>query len=1118
MSGTFQVGTGIGHGSYTVTVTGFIGTVKKDSASSTFTVLQPTITLTPQSGPPGITVNVKSGGVKFSVGETGCTISGAAVSSQACSVSNGVVTGQFQVLAPLASGPYEIDVNGASSFAVAAAIFTVTSGATVISVTPTDGPQHTLIKVQGSGFSSIDTSCQITADLANLIAASPAPTCSMGSGKMTGTFYVGVAVVANTVQTITVTGTPGGDSASVSFTADGSPTLTFVPSASEPPGRTITFILGGQFSSGDDTIGSVTCSISSSPGGLFASSACRIGSGGTDLTGTFFVVANVASGKSYTVTIKGTLGDTASATFTVAAPVVGAAIFISPSDGPVGTKVKVTGTGFPSLDSSCILSSSATLFAGSPAPTCSISSGKITASFTVATGAVPGPITVTVTSSSGISAPETFIVDPSPILAFTCSPSACASPPGAPPGTTVSVSISSILPSFSTGDTSCTISSTPGGLFKSSACRLSQSPQSLTGTFFVVANVPTGSTYTVTVKGSLGDSGSASFTVSPPLIGPQLIVTPSDGPAGLKITIQGTGFAGIDTSCIITSTSLGSTPNIITSQTCSVSTAGVVSGSFIVLSGADPTGNPYSITVTGSSGDSNAVPATFNVDATPSLAFGCPGACSSATPGTHVDVLISIGQFSSGDTSCTISSSPGGLFSTSACHIGSAGTDLTGTFFVVAAVSSGSTYTVIVKGNLGDTAAGTFSVTVVSSLILTPSYGSPGDKISFVARGLLVTDTSCSITSNLGANGAPLIVSPSCSTSAGTGTGTFIVGPTATADSVWTVTVTGNPGADIVPTSAFTVVPTISLSPTNGVVGTPVSFTGSGFGSTAPGPCIVASQPSVVFANSGCNLVVPGPVNGNGQVSGTFTMPTTALAGTYVITVTDQVGPPSFAASASFTLGTPVADVTVSPNVALPGTSIGVSGFGFSGSDTLMCTLTGYPAGSSNINCNISGGTAGGSFTLPSNAPAGTYLITVTGSQGDFASNYLEVILLTGTLTSMTTTSTTSTTSTTYTTMTTSTSLSVSSTTFTFTGISTALSYTLTTQTFTGESTAASISTTTSIITSVQATVTTVATTVSTVGQLVRPVFASNQTAYDAMGLVAVFMLLGSMVFRRLLF
>jgi len=344
----------------------------------------------------------------------------------------------------------------------------------------------------------------------------------------------------------------------------------------------------------------------------------------------------------------------------------------------------------------------------------------------------------------------------------------------------------------------------------------------------------------------------------------------------------------------------------------------------------------------------------------------------------------------------------------------------------------------------------------------------------------------------------------------------------ATADgSPFTVTVTGNPGDPTILTASFTVVPNLAVTPANGVFGAVVSVTGNGFGSKAT-TCTLTSAPTVLFAagTSSCSIVTPGP-NGNGAVSGTFTVATAIPAGTYTVTATDNSPSPGpFAASVTFTVGSPTAQVTLTPNViAAPlsgSVAVGISGFGFNGADTACAVTVSAPITGT---CTISGGTAGGSVNVPSGTPPGFYLVTVTGTTyGDFASNYLEVAFLTGTLTSITTTSTTSTSSTTYTTLTTSTSQSISSTTFTFTGIKSLVSYTLTTQTFTGVSTAASVSVTTEIITSVQGTVTTVVTTVSTLGQLIQPVFASNQTAYDAVGLIGVLMLLGTVFLRRLFF
>jgi len=869
----------------------------------------PKISLNPVLGPQGQLVKVSQSSGQWSSADTTCTITSPTliITSSSCAMVSGVLqsSSQFQVGAS-APGAYEIDVNGLTSLVVASATFTLTPLTPTIVTVPQDGPLGTKIAVQGTGFSSSDSSCQITSTLVNLITAQ---SCSVGGGKVTGSFIVGVSVAGP--ATITVTGNTGDFATTSAFFVDAQPILV-LSSTSAPPGTTITITLlaGTRFSSGD----SAACSISSTPGGLFASSACVISAGGTSVTGTFFVVGNVQAGKSFLVTVKGSLGDSASATFTVTSPVA-PAIFFSPSDGPQKTKVTVSGVGFPGQDFSCILSASGTLFAGSPAPTCSISSGKITASFTVATGAAPGPYTVTVTSSSG-----------------------------GIPGT-----------------------------------------------------------------------GSDFFTVD--------------------------------------------------------------------------------------------VSATLLFNGAPSLASG--------TPGTNVQVSLSgpPGQLSSGSTTCTLSSTPGGLFASSACHIAGGGTDLTGTFFLVASVPTGSSYTVVVTGNFGDTAVGTFQVIFTSSLTLVPTLGPPGTKVSFTARGLLTTDSSCTVTSDANPVGNSPVSSPTCSMSAGTGTGSFVVGPLATADGpdagfTYTITVTGNPGTDIV-TAAFNVIPSITLTPSTGTSGTTVSLSGQGFSSTATGICptATATLPSLTATVS---CVFNG---GTGQASGGFTVSVGAGAGTYVITVGDG----TFSAQTAFQEGTPSADVTVTPNVALPGTTVGVSGFGFNGNDA-SCTITPIAGVIASAPCNISGGTAGGSVTLSPTAPAGTYLITVTGNLGDFASNYLEVILLTGTFTTITTTSSTSIVSTTFTTMTTSTSQSLTFTTFTFTGIWTAVSYVLTTQTFTGESTASSISTTTTIITSVQATATTVATTTSTLGQMIRPVFASNQTAYDAVGLIAVFMLLGSMVLRRLVF
>jgi hypothetical protein len=1119
LTGYFTVGPGAPTGATTVTATPNNNVA--DTGTAPFTVdQQPTLTLTPGIATQGSPVSITLAIGQFSSGDTSCTItsptSGFSFQSTACVISGGDIAGsQFTVGNGVAPGTYLIVVTakGPTIGGVVIGGDSATQSLTVATAfTPTiitnfgDGPPGTKITLQGTGFSTQDSSCQVTAS--NPLLLTQVSSCTISSGKFSSvTFVVGSGATPGVV-TITVTGNTG-DSASVSFTVDTAPALQFSPASPQPPGTTVQVSLTGlgKFSSGDAPPFSTSCTISSSPSGLFSSSACVISSGGSSLTGTFFIVGNVQVGKSYTVTVKGALGDTASAVFTVSSPFV-ATVSLSPSDGPTNTKVTVQGTGFPGQDATCALSSLPSgLFAASPAPTCSISSGIVTASFTVSSGASPAIYTVTVTSSSAVSASAQFTVDASPTLGF--SP---ASPQ--PPGTTILVSLAS--GKFSSGDTSCTIGSTPGGLFASSACFILGGGSSIAGTFFVVANVASGSSYQVVVTGNLGDKATGVFTVISP-VGPYITTTPSDGPRGTSVTVQGSGFPGQDSSCFLTTTPT----NIATSTTCSIS-GGKITGSFTVATGATP--GPYTVTVTSSSGAVGTAP--FTVDASPVLVFTPP---SPGTPGTTVQVsLAPLTQFSSGDTSCTITSSPGGLFQSSACSITGGGTILTGTFFVVAAVPQGSSYTITITGNRGDTATGTYTVTIVLSLTLNPTSGTPGDTILFVGRGLLLTDTSCQVTSSTGTNGATLVSSPTCSFSSGTATGTFVVGPKTTIDnSPYTVTVTGYPGADSV-NAQFNVVPNITLTPSSGVGGTTVTVTGAGF-SAAATSCTLTAFPAILFAVSpaaSCQFIQPGP-NGNGQISGGFVVVSPTVAGTYVVTVT-ETGGTGASASATFVVGTSNAQLTITPNIGVGLTfgtpmSVGITGFGFNGGDT-ACTITPIPLLFSVSSCSISGGNVGGSFTVLPTAPPGYYLITVTGTPaGDFASNYFEVAVTT--LTTSTTSSTsfiTSTTSFTTTTTSINTFSTLTTTTFTFTGVSTWTSWFYTTTTSTGQS--ATTQTFTSEYTIVQpiststVTQTSFSTATHTYGLAVAPSYSPAGTVNEnLLALISVMLLFVPVFLRRLL-
>jgi len=154
---------------------------------------------------------------------------------------------------------------------------------------------------------------------------------------------------------------------------------------------------------------------------------------------------------------------------------------------------------------------------------------------------------------------------------------------------------------------------------------------------------------------------------------------------------------------------------LFTSSSCSIS-GGTLSGGFTVASGASA--GSYTVTVaTNAAGEAKT--ATFTVTPSPpspptftlSPASGRAGTAVAASGSNYVG------------TTCTLSASPGGLFTSSSCSI-SAGA-LTGGFTVASGASTGS-YTVTVTTNVaGETKSATFTVTTPRPCIIaTATFGS----------------------------------------------------------------------------------------------------------------------------------------------------------------------------------------------------------------------------------------------------------------------------------------------------------------------------------------------------------------------------------------------------------
>jgi len=144
-------------------------------------------------------------------------------------------------------------------------------------------------------------------------------------------------------------------------------------------------------------------------------------------------------------------------------------------------------------------------------PTCEISEGELAGGFTVATTAAAREYTVTVGTDADETASTSFVVEAAPT--FTLSPSSGTR------GASVTVSGANYE------GTTCSLSSSPGGLLSSPVCSISAG--TLTGGFKVSSTAAVGG-YTVTVTTNVaGETRTATFTV--PSLRPCIIATATFG-------------------------------------------------------------------------------------------------------------------------------------------------------------------------------------------------------------------------------------------------------------------------------------------------------------------------------------------------------------------------------------------------------------------------------------------------------------------------------------------------------------------------------------------------------------------------------------------------------------
>ena len=241
-------------------------------------------------------------------------------------------------------------------------------------------------------------------------------------------------------------------------------------------------------------------------------------------------------------------------------------------------------------------------------------------------------------------------------------------------------------------------------------------------------------------------------------------------------------------------------------------------------------------------------------------------------------------------------------------------------------------------------ASATFTVTT-SNIAINPQIGPVGTQISVTGSNFI---TNSNITINF--NGNPVATNPYPLTA--DGTGSFSATFNAASGPAGIRQVSASDSINSV-NANFTIVPSITLSPTNGVVGSLVNVIGYGF---------AASQHlSVTFAGANVPTI---PTNVDTDFFGSFnvslTIPVGQTAGGKIVNASDAN---LNSATATFTI-TP--SISLSPTNGDVGSTVMVSGSGFAANSALSAKFAGSIVTSGGTTTTDSTGSfTGATFTVP---------------------------------------------------------------------------------------------------------------------------------------------------------
>jgi hypothetical protein len=911
----------------------------------------PAISVAPAQGPVGATYTVNGSG--FSVNATanvtfasiGLTATGGTDCNSTATNITTDASGGFSCtfLVPSESaGAYPVTGNDLNTSTPSNTVsFTVTVPA--ITVTPGQGPQGAPVTVSGTGFSPLVPLTSLVFDSVTISACSSGSLTPNGTGVLSCSF----AVPAGTSGTSVVATDATGATASATFTVT-IPAITVVPSQG-PTGSQVT-VSGSGF-----TVSSTLASL------VFDSvsvTSCSSGALTTDSSGAFACTFAVPSGTSgTTVVATDAFGAVADGTFTVTS----VSITVDPGQGPVHSTVQVSGYGFS-------VSSTVTLnFDSVAVPSSDCTAGGLTTGSTGefnCTLAVPAGTTgttVQVTDSGGQSASGTFTVT---------TPAITVTPTQGPRGESVTVagtgfSVSTALTSLVFDQVTIT-SCTSGSLVSNS-----------TGGFNCRFPVPPGTSgSTVTATDASGQTATGTFTVTTP----SLSVTPVQGPQGALVTVAGTGFSVSSTLASLDFD--GVAVSSCTSGSLSTDSSGAFSCSFTVPSGTTTS------TVTATDANGQDAYGSFTVT-TPAIAVS-PG---HGPVGSPVDVRGTGFSVSTAITSLVFDG-----VTVTTCSSGTLSANATGVFTCTFPVPSGTSGTTVRATDVGgQSAVGSFQVTT-ESISLSPAVATGPVGAPFVITGTGFT-ASEGVRVTFGASILSPTTNPGCTD--GAPSGSEVTTSAAGSFSCTFLVPSAAPGPyDVVATDLTTsttsnsepfevTVPTIALSPGQGPIGGDFSVTGSGFtvSSTANfafSSVVLTPDDCSVGSASGTSITT----NGTGDFVCTFDVPTEGPS-SYPVVATDLA---TSTASNSVTFTVTAVSLSASPNQGPVGTSVTISGMGFSVSTGIASfVFDGVTVSTCASGSLLTGAT--GAFACTITVPSGTSgsSVVATDAGGEVATTQFAV-------------------------------------------------------------------------------------------------------------------------------